>query len=153
MSSEVRSHNITWNVHQQLQDNYLRATLRRPLRTGAPSGLRCPASVSITTQNSSASQTARISQFKQVTPRGSTDYHGSLFEFRPHNVFDANSFFNNAKRPSEKETTHPQSIRLWVGGPIKFPKKAFGPLVCLRHRKAFFLLCIHGETRRPGAAL
>lgn len=35
-------------------------------------------------------------QIKLSTPRGSNEFHGSLFEFNRNSVFAANSFFNNA---------------------------------------------------------
>ncbi len=51
----------------------------------------------ITTSNSGADQNGGA-QVRQVTPRGESKFHGSLFEFNRNTKFAANNFFNNQRR-------------------------------------------------------
>jgi hypothetical protein len=115
--------NLTWDGIN-INDNFI--------RTDTFFGVAAPSVVSVgeftlTTQNGLPADGLGVSQVKLVTPRGSTEYHGNLFEFHRNDVFDANSFFNNAAGvPKEKLIRNQYGFG--VGGPIKFPKKALGPL-------------------------
>src|SRR5262245_17028404 len=115
--------NLTWDGIN-INDNFI--------RTDTFFGVAAPSVVSVgeftlTTQNGLPADGLGVAQVKLVTPRGTTEYHGNLFEFHRNDVFDANSFFNNsAGVPKEKLIRNQYGFG--VGGPIKFPKKVFGPL-------------------------
>src|SRR5215207_2303112 len=84
--------NLTWDGIN-INDNFI--------RTDSFFGVAAPsvASVSeftLTTQNGGAADGLGVAQVKLVTPRGSNEYHGSFFEYHRNDVFDANTFFNNA---------------------------------------------------------
>jgi hypothetical protein len=84
--------NLTWDGIN-INDNFI--------RTDGFFGVAAPsvASVSeftLTTQNGGASDGLGVAQLKLVTPRGTGDFHGSLFEYHRNDVLDANTFFNNA---------------------------------------------------------
>ncbi|HEV2904891.1 MAG TPA: carboxypeptidase-like regulatory domain-containing protein, partial [Pyrinomonadaceae bacterium] len=84
--------NLTWDGIN-INDNFI--------RTDSFFGVAAPsvASVSeftLTTQNASAADGLGVAQLKLVTPRGTGEYHGQLFEFHRNDVLDANTFFNNA---------------------------------------------------------
>ncbi|MBI3656143.1 MAG: TonB-dependent receptor [Acidobacteria bacterium] len=49
----------------------------------------------VTTQNAGADQGSGASQVSLVTPRGTNEFHGSLFEYNRNGAAEANSFFNN----------------------------------------------------------
>ncbi|HMH45418.1 MAG TPA: carboxypeptidase-like regulatory domain-containing protein [Pyrinomonadaceae bacterium] len=56
----------------------------------------------IVTQNAGAELGYGASQVQLVTPRGSNDFHGAVYEYNRNSKFAANSFFNNfssVKRP------------------------------------------------------
>ncbi|HWC76779.1 MAG TPA: TonB-dependent receptor, partial [Blastocatellia bacterium] len=95
----------------------------------------------LTTQNSGPDAGTGVAQVKLVTPRGSQEYHGTLFEFHRNDVFDANTFFNNSlgrfrendplviaglAAAGEERAPKPKLIRNQfggnVGGPIPFKK-------------------------------
>lgn len=52
----------------------------------------------IVTQNAGAELGYGASQVQLVTPRGSNDYHGAIYEYNRNSKFAANSFFNNFSR-------------------------------------------------------
>jgi hypothetical protein len=71
------------------------------IRTDGFFGNAAPSVVSVseftlTTQNASAADGLGVAQLKLVTPRGTNEYHGQIFEFHRNDVLDANTFFNNA---------------------------------------------------------
>ncbi len=84
--------NLTWDGIN-INDNFI--------RTDSFFGVAAPsvASVSeftLTTQNAGAADGLGVAQVKLITPRGGNEYHGSFFEYHRNDVFDANTFFNNA---------------------------------------------------------
>jgi hypothetical protein len=114
--------NLTWDGIN-INDNFI--------RTDSFFGTAAPSVVSVeeftlTTQNGGPGDGLGVAQVKLVTPRGSTAYHGSLFEFHRNDVFDANSFFNNAAGVPKEKLIQNQ-FGFGFGGPIKLPKKVFGP--------------------------
>jgi hypothetical protein len=115
--------NLTWDGIN-INDNFL--------REDGFFGVAAPSVVSVseftlTTQNSGPADGLGVAQVKLVTPRGSTAFHGNLFEFHRNDALDANSFFNNAAGvPKEKLIQNQYGFG--IGGPIKFPKEVFGPL-------------------------
>ncbi|QQS46457.1 MAG: TonB-dependent receptor [Acidobacteriota bacterium] len=115
--------NLTWDGIN-INDNFI--------RTDSFFGTAAPSVVSVseytlTTQNGSPTDGLGVAQVKLVTPRGSTAYHGNLFEFHRNDAMDANSFFNNAA-DIEKEKLIQNQFGFGVGGPVKLPGKLFGPL-------------------------
>ncbi len=118
--------NITWDGIN-IQENYLRGAGGSSLFAQAGPTVIGVAEFTITTQNAGAADGTGAAQVKLVTPRGSTDFHGQLFEFHRNDAIDANSFFNNAA-DLDKEKLIQNRFGFGVGGPIKLPKKVFGPL-------------------------
>ncbi|MGH8246778.1 MAG: hypothetical protein ACREUU_10135, partial [Gammaproteobacteria bacterium] len=85
------------------------------------------AEFTIVTQNARAADGTGAAQVKLVTPRGSTNFHGQIFEFHRNDAIDANSFFNNAA-DLDKEKLIQNRFGFGIGGPVKLPRKVFGPL-------------------------
>ncbi len=62
-----------------------------------------------------------------VTKSGTNQYHGTLYEFFRNNSLDANSWTNNrANRP--RQPLRYNQYGGSIGGPVRLPKKIFGPL-------------------------
>ncbi len=134
--------NLTWDG-VNMNDNFI--------RTDSFFGVAAPSVVSVeeftlTTQNGGPGDGLGVAQVKLITPRGSTAYHGSLFEFHRNDVFDANSFFNNATGVPKEKLIQNQ-FGFGFGGPIKFPKKIFGP-VGFDTEKLFFYSYWEGTRLR-----
>jgi len=115
--------NLTWDGIN-INDNFIRTDTF--FATAAPSVVSV-GEFTLTTQNSGPADGLGVAQVRLVTPRGSTEYHGSLFEYHRNDVFDANSFFNNAAGLTKEKLIQNQ-FGIGVGGPIKLPKKVFGPI-------------------------
>jgi hypothetical protein len=84
--------NLTWDG-VNINDNFI--------RTDSFFGVAAPSVVSVSeftlvTQNAGASDGLGVAQVKLVTPRGGREFHGSVFDYIRNNVFDSNTFFNNA---------------------------------------------------------
>jgi carboxypeptidase family protein/TonB-dependent receptor-like protein len=118
--------NITWDGIN-IQENYLRGNASSGLFAQAAPSVVGVSEFTIVTQNSGAADGTGAAQVKLVTPRGSTEFHGELFEFHRNDAIDANSFFNNAAG-LDKEKLIQNQFGFGIGGPIKLPKKLFGPL-------------------------
>ena len=118
--------NITWDGIN-IQENYLRGASNSGLFAQAAPSVIGVAEFTIVTQNASAADGTGAAQVKLVTPRGSAEFHGELFEFHRNDALDANSFFNNAAGLNKEKLIQNQ-FGGGIGGPIKFPKKIFGPL-------------------------
>lgn len=115
--------NLTWDGIN-INDNFIRTDTF--FAVAAPSVVSV-GEFTLTAQNSLSTDSLGVAQVKLVTPRGTTGFHGNLFEFHRNDVFDANSFFNNAAGvPKEKLIQNQYGFG--IGGPLKFPKKVFGPL-------------------------
>ncbi|MCI0337203.1 MAG: TonB-dependent receptor [Acidobacteria bacterium] len=137
--------NLTWDGIN-IQETYLRGNSSSGLFAQAAPSVVAVGEFSITTQNSGASDGTGVAQVKLVTPRGSTALRGQLFEFHRNDVLDANSFFNNlTDLPKEKLIQN--QFGFGIGGPIKLPKKIFGPLG-FDSNKLFFY-AYDEETRAP----
>ncbi|HZS03447.1 MAG TPA: TonB-dependent receptor [Blastocatellia bacterium] len=139
--------NLTWDGIN-INDNFI--------RTDTFFGVAAPSVVSVseftlTTQNGGPTDGLGVAQVKLITPRGSTQFHGSLFEFHRNDALDANSFFNNATGvPKEKLIRNQYGFNL--GGPIKLPKKVFGP-VGFDTDKLFFFTYYEGTKERTQASV
>ena len=118
--------NITWDGIN-IQENYLRGNASSGLFAQAAPSVVAVGEFTIVTQNAGAADGAGAAQVKLVTPRGSTNFHGQLFEFHRNDAIDANTFFNNAA-DLDKEKLIQNQFGFGVGGPIKLPRKIFGPL-------------------------
>ncbi len=140
--------NITWDS-VNIQENYLRGNASSGLFAQAQPSVVGVAEFTIVTQNAGAADGTGAAQVKLVTPRGSTDFHGQLFEFHRNDAIDANSFFNNAAG-LDKEKLIQNQFGFGVGGPIKLPGKVFGPLGFNTNRLFFY--AYDEETRSPETA-
>ena len=93
-----------------IQDNFIRTNSldflpNRPTSDNV-------AEFSITTSVSGADSAGGASSVRMITPSGSNQFTGSVFEFNRDAKFAANSFFNNAATPSvPKAGTEPASVR------------------------------------------
>lgn len=139
--------NLTWDGIN-INDNFIRTDSF--FGTAAPSVVSV-AEFTLTTQNGNAGDGLGVAQVKLATPRGSTQFHGNLFEFHRNDVFDANSFFNNATGVPKEKLIRNQ-FGFGVGGPIKLPKKAFGPLA-YDQEKLFFYAYYEGTRERTQASV
>jgi hypothetical protein len=124
--------NLTWDGIN-INDNFI--------RTDSFFGVAAPSVVSVaeftlTTQNGGPTDGLGVAQVKLITPRGSTEYHGSLFEFHRNDALDANSFFNNAAGIDKAKLIQNQ-FGFSFGGPVKLPK-AFGPLAFAADQLFFY---------------
>ncbi|HWS90017.1 MAG TPA: TonB-dependent receptor [Pyrinomonadaceae bacterium] len=84
--------NLTWDGIN-INDNFIRTDSF--FGVAAPS-VASVAEFTLTTQNAGAADGLGVAQVKLITPRGSSEFHGSVFEFHRNDRFDANTFFNNA---------------------------------------------------------
>ena len=94
-----------------------------------------------------------------VTKGGTKDFHGTGYYFHRHEQFNANSFFNNAEglRADGVQVRQRNLYRYNyqgynIGGPIKFPKKIFGPLGFDTEKLFFFWSQEWQEQLIPQAA-
>ncbi len=133
--------NLTWDGIN-INDNFV--------RTDSFFGVASPSVVSVseftlTTQNSGPGDGLGVAQVKLVTPRGSNDFHGSLFEFHRNDFLDANSFFNNrAGLPKEKLIQNQFGGN--IGGPFVLPRFGEGGPTTWGRNKLFFYF-FYEETR------
>lgn len=133
--------NLTWDGIN-INDNFV--------RTDSFFGVASPSVVSVseftlTTQNSGPGDGLGVAQVKLVTPRGTGQYHGSLFEFHRNDALDANSFFNNrAGLPKEKLIQNQFGGN--IGGPFVLPRFGEGGPATWGKNKLFFYF-FDEETR------
>lgn len=76
----------------------------------------------ITTQNAGAESGYGAAQVQLVTPRGTTEYHGALYEYNRNSRFAANTFPNNASRLPRSFLNRNQ-FGGKISGPIPFTAK------------------------------
>ena len=77
-----------------IQDNFIRANASSFTQIAVSTD--DVAEFTLTTQNAGGDQGFGASQVQLVTPRGSNEFHGALFEYNRNSLFGANTFFNNA---------------------------------------------------------
>ena len=88
----------------------------------------------ITTNTQGADSAGGASQVKLVTPSGTSQFHGSLYEFNRNSAVAANTWFNNRTIDTRTGQSIPRPFlnRNQFGGnlagPVLVPKKVFGPL-------------------------
>jgi hypothetical protein len=110
----------------------------------------------ITTNTQGADAAGGSSQVKLVTPAGTNEFHGSLYEFNRNSALGANTWFNNATldRLTGKTVARPFLNRNQFGGniagPVLAPKKVFGPLGGWNdnRNKLFFSFSYEGFRQR-----
>lgn len=73
----------------------------------------------ITTTNQGADSAGGSSQVKLITPSGTNDWHGTVYEFNRNSALSANSWFNNAARPNP--VARPFLNRNQFGGNVSGP--------------------------------
>lgn len=98
----------------------------------------------VTTQNAGADQGYGAAQVQLVTPRGTSQYHGALFEYNRNSHFAANTFTNNsAGRGANGLELIPRSFlnRNQFGG------KVGGPVPLTRKKGFFFFAYEHQFLR------
>lgn len=91
----------------------------------------------ITTQNASPDQGYGASQVQLATPRGTSEFHGSIFEYNRNSKFAANTFFNNrnnVKRPFLNRNQFGGRL----GGPLPLPRFGEGGPSTYRDKGFFF---------------
>ena len=139
--------NLTWDGIN-INDNFV--------RTDSLFGVSAPSVVSvseftITTQNSGPGDGLGVAQIKLATPRGTSDFRGSLFAFHRNDRFDANSFFNN-RSGLPKEKLIQNQFGFGVGGPITIPNFGDGGKTWLKD-KLFFYAYYEGTRERSDASV
>ncbi len=142
--------NITWDGIN-IQENYLRGNASSGLFAQAAPSVAGVGEFTITTQNASAADGTGAAQVKIITPRGSSNYHGSLFEFWRNSALNANTFFNNAAgQPKPYLNQHQFGGN--VGGPFALPRFGEGGDVFTQKNKLFFYT-YYEETREAQQTL
>ncbi|HEX4946065.1 MAG TPA: carboxypeptidase-like regulatory domain-containing protein [Blastocatellia bacterium] len=92
-----------------------------------------------------------VGQVKIVTPSGTNQFHGGIFEFHRNAALNANNFMSNATN-----TPRPFQIMNRFGftanGPVWLPKKVFGPASYDGRNRSFWFLS-HEGFRQPFSAI
>ncbi|HEU4596743.1 MAG TPA: TonB-dependent receptor [Pyrinomonadaceae bacterium] len=151
--------NLTWDGIN-INDNFI--------RTDSFFGVAAPSVSSVseftlTTQNGGAADGLGVAQVKLVTPRGGTEYHGQFFEYHRNDLFDANTFFNNAggrfvatdaavragrAQVGEQRLRKPKLIQnqfgFNIGGPMLLPRFGEGGASTWGEDKLFFYFFYEG---------
>lgn len=102
----------------------------------------------ITTSNSGADQNGGA-QVRQVTPRGESKFHGSLFEFNRNTKFAANNFFNN-RAGLPIPFLNRNNFGGKVLGPMPLPRFGEGGSSWVKD-KGFFFFAYEGLRTRQSA--
>ncbi|HZM99253.1 MAG TPA: TonB-dependent receptor [Pyrinomonadaceae bacterium] len=125
--------NITWDGIE-INDNLVRTDALFGVNTPSVASV---AEFSVTTQNAGADDGLGIAQIKLFTPRGTSSYHGEVYDFYRNDKFDANTFFNNTTGlPKPKLLQHQYGFN--VGGPFALPRFGEGGPRLTEKNKLFF---------------
>ncbi|MGH9942060.1 MAG: carboxypeptidase regulatory-like domain-containing protein, partial [Pyrinomonadaceae bacterium] len=138
--------NITWDGIN-VQENYLRGSSNSSLFAQAGPSVSAVAEFTIVTQNSNAGDGTGASQIKLITPRGSSEFHGSLFEFFRNSALNANDFFSNAAG-QPKPYLNQHQFGGTLGGPFALPRFGEGGPRLTQKGKLFFY--VNYEETREG---
>ena len=109
--------NLTWDGIN-INDNFIRTD---SLFGAAAPSVPGVAEFTLVTQNAGPSDGLGVAQVKLITPRGSSEIHGSLWNYHRNDAFDANSFFNNANGLPRAKLIRNQ-FGFGVGGPLVLPR-------------------------------
>ncbi|HLL72628.1 MAG TPA: TonB-dependent receptor, partial [Pyrinomonadaceae bacterium] len=145
--------NLTWDGIN-INDNFVRTD---SLFGAAGQSVAGVAEFTITTQNGGSDEGLGVAQVRLSTPRGTTDFHGSLFEFHRNHKFDANTFFNNATIDPRtgKGLPKPKLIQNQfggnVGGPFRLPRFGEGGPRTYGKDKLFFYAYYEGTREASDA--
>jgi hypothetical protein len=116
--------------------------------------------VSVQTSNFAAEHGNSTVQILGTTKSGSREYHGSLYDYTRHEALASNDRFRNYIKASDPKSAAGQKPlgRFYypggtLGGPIRFPKKVFGPLGGFNEGrdKAFFFVGFEVQRQTFGA--
>ena len=91
----------------------------------------------VTTSNAGADQGYGASQVQQVTPRGTSDFHGAVYEYNRNDYFGANNFFNNATGV-ERPRLNRNQFGGRLSGPMPLPRFGEGGPALIRNKAFFF---------------
>ncbi|HKE60652.1 MAG TPA: carboxypeptidase-like regulatory domain-containing protein, partial [Pyrinomonadaceae bacterium] len=140
--------NLTWDGIN-INDNFIRTDA---LFGDAAPSVPGVAEFTLTTQNAGPGDALGVAQVKLVTPRGTTHFHGSLFEYHRNDALDANSFFNNAAGvPNEKLIQNQFGFQL--GGPFVLPRFGEGGPRTYGKDKLFFYAYYEGTIVRSDESI
>lgn len=140
--------NLTWDGIN-INDNFIRTD---SLFGAAAPSVPGVAEFTLVTQNSGPSDGLGVAQVKLVTPRGTTAFHGSLWEYHRNDAFDANSFFNNAAGLPKAKLIRNQ-FGASIGGPFRLPRFGEGGPVTFGKDKLFFYAYYEGTRERTDAEI
>jgi hypothetical protein len=135
--------NLTWDGIN-INDNFIRTD---SLFGAAAPSVPGVAEFTLVTQNAGPGDGLGVAQVKLVTPRGGTDFHGSLWEYHRNDAFDANSFFNNARGLPKAKLIRNQ-FGFGVGGPFRLPRFGEGGPLTFGKDKLFFYGYYEGTRER-----
>jgi Carboxypeptidase regulatory-like domain/TonB-dependent Receptor Plug Domain len=116
--------------------------------------------VTVQTSNFAAEHGNSSVQIIGTTKSGSRDFHGSLYDYTRHEALAANDRFRNYLKGTDPTSAAGQKPlgRFYypggtLGGPIRLPKKVFGPLGGFNEGrdKAFFFVGFEVQRQKFGA--
>jgi len=93
----------------------------------------------IVTQNAGADLGYGASQVQLVTPRGSSQFHGALYEYNRNSKFTSNTFFNNFNKVPNTYLNRNQ-FGGKIGGPLWLPRFGDDDGPAFYKHKAFFFI-------------
>jgi hypothetical protein len=93
----------------------------------------------IVTQNAGADLGYGASQVQLVTPRGTSSFHGALYEYNRNSKFSANTFFNNFNGVAKTYLNRNQ-FGGKIGGPLPLPRFGDGGGSAFERHKGFFFV-------------
>src|SRR5215204_5691219 len=134
-----------------IQDNFIRTGPLGNSAFGDSPSVDNVSEFTLTTQNSGVELGGGSSQIRLVTPRGGSEFHGSLYAFNRNSKFAANTFFGNASalpRPFLNRNQFGGS----VSGPLPLPHFGEGGSLFLKD-KAFFFFNYEGFRLAQQATL
>ena len=140
--------NLTWDGIN-INDNFIRTD---SLFGAAAPSVPGVAEFTLTTQNGSPADGLGVAQVKLVTPRGGSEYHGTMWEYHRNDAFDANSFFNNAAGLPKAKLIRNQ-FGAGVGGPFRVPHFGEGGPHWYGKDKLFFYGYYEGTRERTDAEI
>jgi hypothetical protein len=84
-----------------------------------------------------------VAQVRMVTKAGTNEFHGGVFWQHRNDALNANTFFNNTVgTPRTKQRQN--FFGGFIGGPLLFPKKAFGPVAYDGRSKSLWFFSYEG---------
>ena len=140
--------NLTWDGIN-INDNFIRTD---SLFGAAAPSVPGVAEFTLVTQNAGPSDGLGVAQVKLITPRGSSEFHGSLWNYHRNDALDANSFFNNANGLPRAKLIRNQ-FGFGVGGPFVLPRFGEGGPATFGKGKLFWYGYYEGTRERTDAEI